>query len=71
MAHASTLFVGLAVHKETSAVADVGEEREAAVLSLGTIGTRQGDSDKLIGKLQGKGKTLHCVSEAGPCGYWL
>lgn len=71
MAHASTLFVGLDVHKETIAVAYVGEEREAEVLSLGTIGTRQGDIDKLIRKLQGKGKTLHCVYEAGPCGYWL
>jgi transposase len=71
MAHASTLFVGLDVHKETSAVAYVGEEREAEVLSLGTLGTRQGDIDKLIRKLQGKGKTLHGVYEAGPCGYWL
>jgi transposase len=71
MAQASTLFVGLDVHKETIAVAYVGEEREAEVISLGTIGTRQCDIDKLIRKLQGKGKTLHLVYEAGPCGYWL
>jgi transposase len=71
MAHTSTLFVGLDVHKETIAVAYVGEEREAAVLFLGTIGPRQGDLDKLIRKLQAKGKTLHFVYEAGPCGYWL
>jgi transposase len=71
MAHTSTLFVGLDVHKETIAVAYVGEEREAAVVSLGTIGTRQGDIDKLIRKLHSKGKTLHFVYEAGPCGYWL
>jgi transposase len=64
------LFVGLAVHKETLAVAYVGEERGAEVIALGTIGTRQGDLDKLIRKLQGKGKTLHLVYEAGPCGYW-
>jgi transposase len=38
---------------------------------LGTIGTRQGDIDKLIRKLQAKGKPLHWVYEAGPCGYWL
>jgi len=37
----------------------------------GTIGTRQGDIDKLLRKLQAKGKTLHFVYEAGPCGYWL
>lgn len=71
MAQASTLFVGLDVHKETIAVAYVGEEREAEVVSLGTIGTRQGDIDKLVRKLQGKGKRLPFVYEAGPCGYWL
>jgi hypothetical protein len=47
MAHASTLFVGLDVHKETIAVAYVGEERGAEVLSLGTLGTRQCEIDKL------------------------
>jgi hypothetical protein len=35
MAHTSTLFVGLDVHKETIAVAYVSEEREAEVLFLG------------------------------------
>src|ERR687891_309043 len=71
MAHTSTLFVGLDVHKETIAIAYVAEERGAAVPALGTIGTRQGDIDKLIRKLQAKGKRLHFVYEAGPCGYWL
>src|SRR6266545_437816 len=71
MAHTSTLFVGLDVHKETIAVAYVAEEREAELVSWGTIGTRQCDIDKLIRKLQAKGKTLHFVYEAGPCGYWL
>lgn len=70
MAQASTLFVGLDGHKETSAVASVAENREAAVIFLGTIGTRQGDSDNLIRKLQAQGKTLPCADEAGPCGYW-
>jgi transposase len=65
------LFVGLAVHKEPIAVAYVAEEREAEVSSLGTIGTRQGDIDKVIRKLQGKGKPLHLVYEAGPGGYGL
>src|SRR3989449_4087843 len=69
--HASTVFVGLDVHKETIAVVYVGEERETEVVALGTVGTRQGDIDKLSRKLQAKGKTLHFVYEAGPCGYWL
>jgi hypothetical protein len=71
VAQTSTLFVGLDVHKETIAVAYVACEREAEVISLGTIGTRQGDIDKLVRKLQAKGKTLHFVYAAGPCGYWL
>jgi transposase len=71
MAQASTLFIGLDVHKESLAVAYVAEEREAEVVFLGTIGTRQGDLDKLMRKLQAKGKQLHLVYEAGPCGYWL
>jgi transposase len=71
MTQASTLFIGLDVHKETIAVAYVAEEREAEVVFLGTVGTRQCAIDKLIRKLQAKGKTLHFVYEAGPCGYWL
>jgi len=39
--------------------------------SLGTIGTRQCDIDKLIRKLQAKGATLAFGYEAGPCGYGL
>jgi transposase len=54
------------------AVAYVSEEREAeVVVCLGTIGTRQSDIDTLIRKLQARGKPLHLVYEAGPCGYWL
>ena len=71
MAQGSTLFIGLDVHKESIAVAYVAEEREAEVVFLGMIGTRQCDIDKLIRKLQAKGKKLHFVYEAGPCGYWL
>src|SRR2546426_267218 len=71
MAQASTLFVGLDVHKETIAVAYAADDREAEVVAFGTIGTRPCDIDKLIRKLQAKGKSLHFVYEAGPCGYWL
>lgn len=71
MAHTSIVFVGLDVHKDSLAVAYVGAEREAEVISLGTLGTRHGDIDKLVRKLQTKGQPLHFVYEAGPCGYWL
>jgi transposase len=66
-----TLFVGLDVHKDTIAVAYTLEDRSADVVSLGVIGTRQCDIDKLIRKLESKGATLMFTYEARPCGYWL
>jgi len=65
------LFVGLDVHKDTIAVAYAPEDRGAEVVSLGMIGTRQYDIDKLIRKLESKGARLVVAYEAGPCGYWL
>jgi len=63
-----TLYVGLDVHKDSIAVAYAPEERGTEVVSLGSIGTRQCDIDKLIRKLQSKGAPLVFVYEAGPCG---
>jgi transposase len=65
------LYVGLDVHKDSIAVAYAPEERGTEVVSLGAIGTRQSDIDKLIRKLQSKSAPLVFVYEAGPCGYWL
>ena len=59
------------VQKESIAVAYVAKDQGAEVISLGTIGTRQCDIDKLLRKRQSKGKQLVFVYEAGPCGYWL
>ena len=71
MRHSSTLYVGLDVHKESIAVAYAREERDAEVIFLGTIGTRQCDIDKLVRTLTAKATHLVFVYEAGPCGYWL
>jgi transposase len=71
MNQSSTLYVGMDVHKESIAVAYVGEEHHAEVIYLGAIGTRQCDIDQLIRKMQSKSKHLVFVYEAGPCGYWL
>jgi transposase len=59
------------VHKDSIAVASVAQAHGAEVGSLGTIGTRQCDIDKLLRHLQSKGQQLVFVYEAGPCGYWL
>jgi transposase len=71
MKHSSTLYVGLDVHKESIAVAYVSDAKDAEVLYLGSIGTRQSDIDKLIRRLHSKSAQLVFVYEAGPCGYWL
>jgi transposase len=66
-----TLSVGLDNHKESIAVAYAPEDRGAEVVSLGPIGTRQCDIDKLLRHLQAKVARLVLVYEAGPCGYGL
>ena len=71
MSQSSTLYVGMDVHKESIAVASVAQEHGAEVVSLGTIGTRHCDLDKLLRQLQSKSKQLVFVYEAGPCGSWL
>jgi transposase len=71
MTHSSTLYVGLDVHKDAIAVAYVAKDHDADVIYLGTVGTRHGDIDQLIRKLQSKAPHLVFVYEAGPCGYWL
>ena len=71
MSQSRTLYVGMDVHKESIAVAYVGQDHGAEVVSLGTMGTRQCAIDKLLRHLQSKGQQLVFVYEAGPCGYWL
>jgi len=71
MTQFSMLYVGLDVHKESIAVAYVGQDHGAEVVSLGTIGTRPCDLDKLIRQLHSKATHLVLVYEAGPCGSWL
>src|SRR5215510_6087759 len=71
MTQSSTLYVGMDVHKDSSAVAYAAHDHGAEVVSLGNIGTRQCDIDKLLRRLQSKSPRLVFVYEAGPCGYWL
>ena len=71
MHQSRTLSVGMDVHTESIAVAYVATAHDAAVLSLGTCGTRQCDIAPLMRKRQSQAKHLVFVSEAGPCGSWL
>lgn len=71
MKHSPTLFVGLDVHKDSIAVAYIGEDRRDEPTYLGPIGTRQCDIDQLVRKMQSKASNVVFVYEAGPCGYWL
>jgi transposase len=61
----------LDVHKESIAVAYIGEDRRDEPTYFGAIGTRQCDIDKLVRKMQSKASDVVFVYEAGPCGYWL
>jgi transposase len=67
----ATLFVGLDVHKDSSSVAHVFEDRTAEVTFVGPIGTRLCDMDRLVRRLQSKASRLVFAYEAGPCGYVL
>ena len=71
MTQSNTRFIGMDVHQETIAVADVAQDRGAEVTCLGTIGPRRYDIDLRIRKRQAKATHLMVVDEAGPCGYWL
>jgi transposase len=71
MSEPTPLFVGLDVHKDSIAGAHaLGQSAEPPV-SVGAIGTRQADLDKLIRRLRAKTPTLVFAYEAGPCGYTL
>ena len=71
LAQSRTLFIGMEVHTEAIAGASVAQDHGAEVPYLGTIGTRQCDSDHLIRKMPSKAKHLIFVYEVGSCGSWL
>jgi transposase len=71
MSQARTLDLGMDVHTDSMAVADVAPEPGAEVTSLGTIGTRQGDLDQLIRRRPSQATQLLFVYAAGPGGDWL
>jgi transposase len=61
----------MAVHQDALAVASVAQAQGADVVSLGTIGTRQGALDQRRRPRQSQRTPRGCVDAAGPCGSWL
>jgi hypothetical protein len=68
MPQSRTLSIGLDVQKASMTVADVAQAHHAAAVSLGHIGTRQGDIAQRIQKMQSKSKPLILGYVAGPAG---
>jgi hypothetical protein len=66
MSQSRTLFIGMEVHQDSIAVAYVAQDHGAEVMSLGSLGTRQCDSDQLIRKMPSQARHLIFVSEAAP-----
>ncbi len=69
MKKSSALFVGMNVHKESIdiTVAETGGE----VRRWGQIGGDRAALEKAVRKLEGLGRPLQFVYEAGPCGFWI
>jgi hypothetical protein len=66
----SPLFIGMAVHKDASAVAYGAPEHGAEVMDLGASSMRPGAIDPMIRQRQSQATPLSCVDEAGPWGPW-
>ena len=65
------LLIGMAVHKDTLAVAYGAQDHGAEVTAIGTLGTRQCDLEQRIRKMPSKATPRILVDEAGSCGSWL
>jgi transposase len=64
-------YVGLDVHKDSITIAIADQGRNGEVRIYGKIANNLNQIDKFVRKLTSKNAQLHCVYEAGPCGYIL
>jgi len=64
-------YVGLDVHKDSITITIADEGRDGNVRVYGKIHNDLGQIDKVMRKLISKNSELHCVYEAGPCGYTI
>jgi hypothetical protein len=71
MNQSSTLYVGMDGHQDSIAGTYGAKAHGAAVVDLGTLGTRPCDLDTLSRSRPSQAKPRLFVYEAGPCGSWL
>jgi len=71
MRKATTLFVGLDVHKDFIRVAHAEAHRTDPPVFVGSIGSAQADIDKLVRRLHSTTAQLVFAYEAGPSAYVL
>jgi transposase len=64
-------FVGLDVHKDTTAVAVADQGRDGEVRAYGTISSDRHALERAVAKLRADGAELHVAYEAGPTGFGL
>jgi transposase len=67
----NSIFVGMDVHKNSIDIAIAQGGRKGQVRHYGKIDGKLSALDKVVRKLVSKGKQLHFVYEAGPCGYQI